>query len=832
MKPQYYFQAYDNYFWKWEDKEKAIAIPNSFTITFKEFIAETLGYIAHNGLPPFGALLLAIIATNSNGDSSIDTVYSIMRATLNNADDTVLAEAISFLKLLSEVPVDLKTGKNRVLLLQSIFKSCHNQLSIKVSRKVVEYFNNQEKSLKFEIEPFNLTNFHKDFQAIGLLHRKFNSVSAIINCTIKMPIVSEIMPKLTQEQPDTSISIVEQLINNMPTRLLGSLIKRLWASINIPFHHQVISHHSFGGFSDITNKGCIERLLISEFANENELFLTRLANNEALYYNRESPPSVNKYQRIILIDVSLKNWGIIKTLSFASMIAIVTHPNSKFVCQTFTVGDSYQAISIDTLQGVISSLSNLDPSLHSANGLNAFLNEFKIKEKEIIFISNQESLEFAEFNNVLSEHNNPIDYWVHPSANGSISVFKKQNKGKKLMNTFILPTDVEEGVEEYNSQSLFESSQYPLLFQEPNSFKKAVFSEEAGLLKITKEGVVFKPYDKHAAQNLKGWALLYENLPYNYDEYALGVAENRDIILLCFIAKYNLINLINLNTGNSIKIAFCYSHSSSYKNFFFDKNLFYFLHNNFYVTIDLNGKINKHEDFTKYLIKMYHDAESSLKREIGRKLQKRQIFKNMRCVFINDESELVFNELRVFYTAKCNIQISATSMTKKVYEARRLKGSLFSFADGSKVQMHRSGMIILKSSNAQLPVIFIPSVINWPLGVATNDFFAGNEYFFVSTKYEIKLEKIGNKKIEIIKTIKSYIGIGLLAVDKLVNECPCIIGSDFNNSKAHNLKKELEELGATVSIKSIGSKQGMIGTKEFYSNYLKPFIETIKKYGN
>jgi hypothetical protein len=36
-----------------------------------------------------------------------------------------------------------------------------------------------------------------------------------------------------------------------------------------------------GGVSDITNKGDLHRMLLSEYANEDEVFMNRIANNEA-----------------------------------------------------------------------------------------------------------------------------------------------------------------------------------------------------------------------------------------------------------------------------------------------------------------------------------------------------------------------------------------------------------------------------------------------------------------------------------------------------------------------------------------------------------------------
>ena len=43
----------------------------------------------------------------------------------------------------------------------------------------------------------------------------------------------------------------------------------------------------------MTNKGDFHRMLLSEFANEDDVFINRVANNEALYIQREIPPEEN-----------------------------------------------------------------------------------------------------------------------------------------------------------------------------------------------------------------------------------------------------------------------------------------------------------------------------------------------------------------------------------------------------------------------------------------------------------------------------------------------------------------------------------------------------------
>ena len=311
-----------------------------------------------------------------------------------------------------------------------------------------------------------------------------------------------------------------------------------------------------------------------------------------------------------------------------------------------------------------------------------------------------------------------------------------------------------------------------------------------------------------------------------------SVKKDKKLVLLMYTTKFREVILLDLESGKSKKIPFTYGQNSPYQKWFFEQNLFHYIHSNFFITIDFEGNVLKHEKPTRYLIKNYTEASQTLKKAIGSNPHKRQLFKNASFIFINENSELVFDTNRLHLTDQETIKIQSTNSLKKKFNAIQNIQHEFVFADGSKVEIKNSGMIILKSSNLDLPNVFIPSILADSLGVATFDFFAGNEYYFISTKYELTLSKISNKKIEIIKAIKPYLNVGLLEINKLVDNCPCIINKEFNNSQSFNLKKELELLGAVATIKSIGTKQTQIETAKFYKFFIKTFLETIIKHGN
>ncbi|WP_367670446.1 50S ribosomal protein L7/L12 [Sodalis-like secondary symbiont of Drepanosiphum platanoidis] len=69
------------------------------------------------------------------------------------------------------------------------------------------------------------------------------------------------------------------------------------------------------------------------------------------------------------------------------------------------------------------------------------------------------------------------------------------------------------------------------------------------------------------------------------------------------------------------------------------------------------------------------------------------------------------------------------------------------------------------------------------------------------TEFEVLLTNIGNNKISVIKSVRSCLGLGLKESKDLVESAPISLKSGINKEDANNLKKSLEEAGASVEIK-------------------------------
>ena len=68
-------------------------------------------------------------------------------------------------------------------------------------------------------------------------------------------------------------------------------------------------------------------------------------------------------------------------------------------------------------------------------------------------------------------------------------------------------------------------------------------------------------------------------------------------------------------------------------------------------------------------------------------------------------------------------------------------------------------------------------------------------------EFDVVLEAAGEKKIQVIKVVRELTGLGLKEAKDLVDGAPKPVKERVTKAEADDMKKKLEEQGATVSIK-------------------------------
>ena len=71
----------------------------------------------------------------------------------------------------------------------------------------------------------------------------------------------------------------------------------------------------------------------------------------------------------------------------------------------------------------------------------------------------------------------------------------------------------------------------------------------------------------------------------------------------------------------------------------------------------------------------------------------------------------------------------------------------------------------------------------------------------VQTEFDVVLTSFGSSKVPVIKAVREITGLGLKEAKDLVESAPANVKDGIEQAEADELKKKLEEVGATVEIK-------------------------------
>ena len=78
---------------------------------------------------------------------------------------------------------------------------------------------------------------------------------------------------------------------------------------------------------------------------------------------------------------------------------------------------------------------------------------------------------------------------------------------------------------------------------------------------------------------------------------------------------------------------------------------------------------------------------------------------------------------------------------------------------------------------------------------------AGGEAAEEKTEFDVILNSIGDKKINVIKVVREVTSLGLKEAKELVESAPAKVKEGVNKEEAEEVKKKFEEAGAQMEIK-------------------------------
>lgn len=225
-----------------------------------------------------------------------------------------------------------------------------------------------------------------------------------------------------------------------------------------------------GGVSDISNKGDPERLLISELAADPMVLLARIANGQALYMRRESPPGPQASTRPVLIESSIQCWGTARVLMSVLALAVVSSEQrrSKIAATLYRLtSNNYQTIDGSHRAGVVSLIEGLDTSEHPGKGLRRFIDAFVERKDEVensaepLLVVTASTLRNPDFREDLLAVKQPI-LIAGVERDGTTKIVRRTIAGEETVQSFKIALEIEDA-----SPTTLASDGLPLFVSQP-----------------------------------------------------------------------------------------------------------------------------------------------------------------------------------------------------------------------------------------------------------------------------------------------------------------------------------------------------------------------------
>ncbi len=88
-----------------------------------------------------------------------------------------------------------------------------------------------------------------------------------------------------------------------------------------------------------------------------------------------------------------------------------------------------------------------------------------------------------------------------------------------------------------------------------------------------------------------------------------------------------------------------------------------------------------------------------------------------------------------------------------------------------------------------------------PVAVAAAAGDAGGQAAEEKSEFDVELSGAGDKKINVIKAVREITSLGLKEAKDMVDGAPTIVKEAASKDEAEEIKKKLEEAGASVTLK-------------------------------
>ena len=454
-----YLTPPESAFWRWSGGGEVVEWTDGATIAFRSEVEAVLGRLAPHGLPSLDLIVLLLAACRDSwGLDSWGSDPARLEQLTRSDSLRARASAVQWihdtvenLDVVNNLPKALRsTVDAKAELAAFVLESHPLRTTNEIAEGICRLLNAGYSPEWAEAPERPIKSVHEWIHEIRGLYdglQRVNEQDVRTRFETGMDQVPQ-SPDNSKDQPDVPqieggvrelLKILEQ---EDEFRGLARLTRNLMAVVHLPRAIHESDDLPLGGVSDISNRGPLDRLLLSELAHDDETLMVRVALNEALYLRRERPPAMPPRELAVLLDSGLRMWGLPRVYATAVALSLAATADDSTDVRVFrAAGDEVEEVDLATREGLMTHLAALDPRVHPGESLPAFIRELEEFDCDVVLVTGEDVLADREFRNDLTECDLPATCIAALGREGSYRMIARSERGERTLREAVFSLD-------------------------------------------------------------------------------------------------------------------------------------------------------------------------------------------------------------------------------------------------------------------------------------------------------------------------------------------------------------------------------------------------------
>jgi hypothetical protein len=538
-----YFAPTAHPYWRWEDEGNVITWADGTTIAFRAELVAVLERLRSQSLPPIGSVVLLLAACRDSwGEppSKLGLLSGVLQTGNRSDRMELLNRTAAGLDKVRALATDLRSAlPHKCELAAMVFEDQGSALSPSAFERLLEALRaGAEES--YAVRGAKRTAVDWLLRDLAWLDRGLERVEErALRLRLKTGLEQPVVPApIEVPQLGTARSLIADLKYDPELGGVARLAELLLAAVSMPRPLSQPEELPLGGVSDICNRGSLDRLLLSELANDDVTLAVRVAMNEALYLRRETPPRTPSRRRLVLLDAGLRTWGVPRVFATAVGLALAAGNDPGVETTVFrAAGPDLTPVDMTSAGGLTDHMAALDYRAHPGEALDRLAEAARQADEttDVVVVTADDAAADRAFQRALGETDLPELFLATVARDGSFELVRHSGRGRKVLRQAQLDLDAALApptkptarlvTKASDLPAIFRATDFPLRLSTPVNAERSWHVTEYGVFTLTADGRLL-----HWERVNCGARQLAEGLPDGGLHWAATVAK-RDRIL-------------------------------------------------------------------------------------------------------------------------------------------------------------------------------------------------------------------------------------------------------------------------------------------------------------